>query len=121
MKRQYYSLLIGCVVIVISYWLYHPVDIEIENSFKKTYLYVLPFSLITLWVKYKTPLFKNNRFCKLFFYIFILSLSSGIGIILKTYFTNFQWSYIGLFNMFASFPFLLLCFRFNLNKTTFSK
>ena len=109
--KKYMLLIFAIIILVITYLFYIPIDLKSENRFKENYLYVLLFPLFVLLIKNKIYFIKNKKLNKYFIYFFIISLSIGIGIILKTFFVNLQISYLGLISVFISFPFLILSFN----------
>lgn len=110
MKRKYY-LLIGVAILLLSYFLYVPVGAEVEAIYQKNYLHVLIFPVVSLILNYKYNFL--NKYKKVLIFVFIISCSLGLGIIIKTFVTNSSISYLGLMTVFMSFAFLALSLNIN--------
>jgi len=92
--------------LLVSFLFTKSLIIEIDKIFKANVYYTLFFVVIAYLAGRYTNFFKNRRVYVVFEIIFLVGLSSGIGIVITNLIYYNQISYLGLTNIFSSLGFL---------------
>jgi hypothetical protein len=108
MKQIFVLGIIGLISLIVVLSFFKPFEPEIEEMYKNSF-YTSFFSIfIALLVRYKLKMFSGS-FWRLFFALFfIIGISSGVGIVIKTALLD-RISYLGL----ALIIFSLFFYSFN--------